>query len=56
VRVLITRPASDAPVWVAALKNAGYDAQAMALIDIAPVPDVKPMDQAPSNLWVVKGV
>ncbi len=46
MRVLITRPASDAPVWVAALQRAGYDAQAIALIDIAAEPDVQPIDQA----------
>ena len=46
MRVLITRPASDAPVWVAALQQAGYDAQAMALIDIAPAPEVEPIERA----------
>ncbi len=35
VRVLVTRPAQDADAWVAPLRQAGFDAEALPLIDIA---------------------
>lgn len=36
-RVIVTRPAHDAGVWVAKLQQRGLQAQALPLIDIAPV-------------------
>ena len=35
MRVVITRPASDAPAWVHALESAGHEVLALPLIDIA---------------------
>ena len=34
MRVIVTRPASDAPAWVQALQHAGYEALSLPLIDI----------------------
>ena len=38
-RVIVTRPAREAPRWVDALRAAGFDAQALPLIAIEPVED-----------------
>jgi uroporphyrinogen-III synthase len=46
MHVLITRPASDAPAWVDALRAAGHDAVACPLIEIAPHPDTRAVDHA----------
>ena len=46
VRVLITRPTSQAEPWVRALQQAGIDAHALPLIDIAPVSDVSNLVRA----------
>ena len=35
--VLVTRPALEAPPWIDALRDAGFDARALPLIEIAPV-------------------
>ena len=34
MRVIVTRPASDAPAWVQALQQAGYEALSLPLLDI----------------------
>jgi len=39
MRVRVTRPAPDAPDWVAALRRRGFDAVSVPLIAIAPAPD-----------------
>jgi uroporphyrinogen-III synthase len=40
MRVLVTRPESEARHWVDDLRRRGFDAQALPLIEIAPVADV----------------
>ena len=39
IRVIVTRPAHDADVWVARLQQRGFVAQALPLIEIAPASD-----------------
>ena len=39
MRVLVTRPESEARHWVEELRRRGFDAQALPLIEIAPVAD-----------------
>jgi uroporphyrinogen-III synthase len=39
MRVLVTRPESEARHWVEELRQRGFDAQALPLIEIAPVAD-----------------
>lgn len=39
MRVLVTRPANDAPAWVQALAAQGHEAQALPLIAITPLTD-----------------
>ena len=46
MRVVVTRPASDAATWVAALETAGYPVLSLPLIDISPVTDSAALDQA----------
>lgn len=46
MRVVVTRPASDAATWVAALEAAGHSALSLPLIDIAAVPNSDALDQA----------
>ena len=49
-RVIVTRPALDAAVWVASLQQSGYPAQALPLIEIACVS--QPADtQALAQAW-----
>ena len=45
-RVLVTRPAAEAARWVAQLQALGAPAQALPLIDIAPVADPAPLRAA----------
>ncbi len=45
-RVIVTRPAREATRWVDDLRNAGLDAVALPLIDIAPVADFEPLRAA----------
>lgn len=45
-RVLVTRPQREAQGWVQALQAQGVDAQALALIEIVPLPDVAPLRSA----------
>ena len=49
MRVVITRPASDAQAWVDALQVAGHQALALPLIDVGPVSDLQPVQQAWAN-------
>lgn len=49
-RVLITRPKEQAAIWVQALRARGLDAQALPLIDIAPVEDLTALRAAWTNL------
>ena len=39
MRVLVTRPRNEVRKWVDALSDAGYDTQALPLIDVLPAPD-----------------
>jgi uroporphyrinogen-III synthase len=52
-RVIVTRPAHDADVWVARLQQSGFEAQALPLIEIAAVSnpaDVTALQQSWNNL------
>ena len=44
--VIVTRPRGQAEPWVQALRTRGLQAQALALIDIAPAPDAAAVEQA----------
>lgn len=46
MRVIVTRPASDAPAWVAALQQTGHDALSLPLIDIQPTRHADAVAQA----------
>ena len=46
MRVVLTRPAGDAPAWVDALQAAGHQALALALIDVGPARQTQFLDQA----------
>ncbi len=46
MQVIVTRPAAQATDWVQALRAAGLQAQALPLIDIAPVADTAPLHAA----------
>ncbi len=46
MRVIITRPAGDAPAWVDALQTAGYQALALPLIEVGPVLHTQAVTQA----------
>ena len=46
MRVIITRPAGDAPAWVDALQTAGYQALALPLIEVGPASHPQPVVQA----------
>jgi uroporphyrinogen-III synthase len=50
LRVLVTRPERDARHWVAQLQQAGFAAEALPLIDIAPVSDTDNR-QALRQVW-----
>lgn len=50
MRVIVTRPAAEAAEWVEGLRAAGFDAVALPLIDIGPVPDQAPLQQAWSRI------
>lgn len=45
-RVVVTRPAREARQWVAQLQSLGIDAVALPLIDIGPVNDLQPVQDA----------
>jgi len=44
--VIVTRPAQDAQHWVSQLRQAGFAAEALPLIDIAPASDAGALSQA----------
>jgi len=46
MRVIITRPAGDSHAWVDALQAAGYQALALPLINVGPVRNLQPVQQA----------
>lgn len=46
MRVVITRPAGDAPAWVDAMQAAGHQALALALIEVGPVTQTQPLTHA----------
>ena len=46
MRVIITRPAGDAPAWVDALQAAGYIASALPLIEVGPARHTQAVAQA----------
>jgi len=46
MRVLVTRPAAQASEWVRQLRAAGFGAEALPLIDIAPAADAAPVAAA----------
>jgi uroporphyrinogen-III synthase len=46
MRVVITRPAGDAPAWVNALQAAGHSALSLPLIDVGPVANAQVLAQA----------
>ena len=46
MRLIVTRPSAQAAPWVAALQAMGLEAQALPLIDIAPAPDLAPVQAA----------
>ncbi|PUE62011.1 hypothetical protein B9Z36_01480 [Limnohabitans sp. Rim8] len=46
MRIIITRPAGDAPAWVDALQAAGHQALALPLIEVGPARHLQPVLQA----------
>ncbi len=46
MRIIVTRPTREAQDWVQALRQAGHEALALPLIDIAPAPDAAALRQA----------
>jgi len=46
MRVVITRPSSDATAWVEALQAAGHQASALALLEVGPATHTQPLAQA----------
>ncbi len=46
MRVIVTRPQPQAAAWVARLRAAGFDAVALPLIEIVPVPDRAAVESA----------
>lgn len=55
MRVIVTRPAREAQDWVLALRQAGWRAEALPLIDIAPAPDLDAVRRAWSRLEASPG-
>lgn len=53
MRVIVTRPAREAQDWVRALRQAGWPAEALPLIEIAPAPDLEAVRHAWSRLDTV---
>lgn len=50
MRVVLTRPAREAPPWAEALRSRGHAVIELPLIDIAPVADVQPLQEAAATL------
>lgn len=49
MRLIVTRPRHEAVQWVRDLQAAGWEAQALPLIDISPVTDRAPLARAWSS-------
>ncbi|MES2787278.1 MAG: uroporphyrinogen-III synthase [Pseudomonadota bacterium] len=56
VRVIVTRPAHEAPRWVAQLRQRGFDAVALPLITILPAPDPAQLQAARLSLDACRAV
>ncbi len=56
MRVIVTRPTREAQDWVQALRQAGHDALALPLIEIAPAPDAATVSAAWSRLQRYRGL
>jgi uroporphyrinogen-III synthase len=56
MRVIVTRPASEAAEWVDALRARGFDAVALPLIDIRIASDTAPMQGAWSRIGSYRAV
>jgi uroporphyrinogen-III synthase len=50
MRVVVTRPENEAPRWVDALRERGFDALSLPLIGIAPAPDLSAIETAWADL------
>jgi uroporphyrinogen-III synthase len=46
MRVIVTRPANEARLWVQALQDAGHEASSLPLIEVGPAPDAEPLKDA----------
>jgi uroporphyrinogen-III synthase len=46
MRVIVTRPETDAPAWMDALESAGHEALYLPLIEMGPAPDVQVVERA----------
>ena len=46
MRVIVTRPETDAKVWLDAIQKAGHEAVYLPLIEIGPAPDTQALDLA----------
>ncbi|MES2633396.1 MAG: uroporphyrinogen-III synthase [Pseudomonadota bacterium] len=56
VRVIVTRPEHEAPRWVAQLRQRGFDAVSLPLIDILPAPDPQQLQAARASLATCRAV
>lgn len=56
MRVLVTRPANEAQAWVAQLRDRGFDAVSLPLIDIAPVTRPEALDALWAGLDAFRAV
>lgn len=56
MRVIVTRPAAEAAEWVEALRARGFDAVALALIDIRTAADTAPLQGAWSRIASFRAV
>jgi uroporphyrinogen-III synthase len=56
MRVLVTRPETEARLWVDELRRRGLDAEALPLIEIAPATDTAPLVAAWSTLGSYRAV
>ena len=49
MRVIVTRPETDAPAWLDAIQKAGHEAVYLPLIEIGPAPDAQAVDRVWQN-------
>jgi len=49
MRVIVTRPETDAQAWLDAIQKAGHEAVYLPLIEIGPAPDLQAVDLAWQN-------